>query len=107
MEKIFGGSPLAVLVRLIVISIVVGIVLSTLGWSPFDFFTRLQTIVIGLWNKGFDAFGSVGRWFVAGAIVVFPIWILLRLLGLAKGSSGPRPPGSLPPRSPSPFKDRS
>ena len=107
MERIFGGSPLGVLVRLVVLSIIVGVVLSALGWSPLDFIARLQTIVIGLWNMGFDAFGSVGRWFVAGAVIVFPIWLLLRLLGLAKGGGGPRPPGSAPPRSPSPFKERS
>lgn len=107
MERIFGGSPLAVLVRLVILSIVVGIVLSALGWSPLDFFARLQSIALGIWNMGFDAFGSVGRWFVAGAIVVFPIWLVLRLLGLAKGKSALRPPGGLPPRSSSPFRDRS
>jgi hypothetical protein len=107
MERIFGGSPLGVLVRLIVLSVILGIVLSALGWSPLDFVARLQSIVVGVWNMGFDAFGSVGRWFVAGAVIVFPIWLIVRLLGLAKSGTGPRPSGSAPPRSSSPFKERS
>lgn len=106
MERIFGGSPLAVLVRLVVISIVLGIVLSALNLSPLDFIANLQRIAIGLWNMGFDLFGSVGRWFVAGAVIVFPIWLIVRLLGLAKRPAGPRPPGAQPPRSPSPFRER-
>ena len=64
MERIFGGSPLAVLVRLVVISIILGIILATLGWSPTDFITRLQGMILGLWNMGFAAFGPVGSWFV-------------------------------------------
>jgi glucose dehydrogenase len=106
MERIFGGSPLAVLVRLVVISVILGIVLAALNISPLDFVANLQRMAIAIWNMGFDWFGSIGRWFVAGAVIVFPIWLIVRLLGLAKGGAGPRPPGSQPPRSPSPFKDR-
>ena len=73
MERIFGGSPLGVLVRLVVISVVLGIVLSALGISPLEFISSLQRIALNIWNMGFDWFGSVGRWFVAGAIIVFPI----------------------------------
>ena len=107
MERIFGGSPLAVLVRLVVLSLIVGIVLSALGISSLEFASSLQRMVLNIWNMGFDWFGSIGRWFVAGAAIVFPIWIVLRLLGMGKGSAGPRPPGSQPPRSSSPFKGRS
>ena len=107
MERIFGGSPLAVLVRLAVLSVIVGIVLSALGWSPLDFIARVQNLVRNVWNMGFDAFGSIGRWFVAGAVIVFPVWLLTRALGLAKSGTGPRPPANQPPRSSSPFKDRS
>lgn len=106
MERIFGGSPLGVLVRLVVLSVIVGIVLSALGWSPLDFIARLQSMALAIWNMGFDAFGSVGRWFVAGAVIVFPVWLLMRVLGLARSGTGLKPPGNQPPRSSSPFKDR-
>ena len=78
MERIFGGSPLAVLVRLVVLSLIVGIVLSALGISSLEFASSLQRMVLNVWNMGFDWFGSIGRWFVAGAAIVFPIWIVLR-----------------------------
>jgi len=34
--KVFGGSPLAVLLRLILVSILVGVVLAALGLDPYD-----------------------------------------------------------------------
>ena len=106
MERIFGGSPLAVLVRLAVISIVLGIVLSALDISPFDFVASLRRIAVGIWNLGFDWFGSIGRWFVAGAVIVFPIWLVLRLIGLAKGRAVPGPAASRQPTPPASAKDR-
>lgn len=106
MERLFGGSPLGVLVRLIVLSVIVGVVLSALGWTPQDFTARLQSMAVALWSMGFDWFGSVGRWFVTGAVIVLPIWLLLRVLGLAKGRTVARPTGSAPPRSSSPFRER-
>ena len=36
MTRIFGGSPLGVLGRLILVSILVGVMLSALGLDPFD-----------------------------------------------------------------------
>ena len=36
MERIFGGSPAAVLLRLIIISVIVGMVLKALGVRPQD-----------------------------------------------------------------------
>lgn len=99
MDRIFGGSPLGVLVRLAVISVVLGIVMSALDISPMQFVDSLRRIAIGIWNMGFDWFGSVGRWFVAGAVIVFPVWLAMRLLGLAKANQSDRSAGGPPPKS--------
>ncbi len=99
MERIFGGSPIGVLIRLAVISVILGIVMSALDISPMQFVDSLRRIAIGIWNMGFDWFGSVGRWFVAGAVIVFPVWLVMRLMGLAKSNSASRRPGSQPPKS--------
>ena len=40
--RFFGGSPGRVLVQLVVLSLVVGVVLSALGVSPFDIVNGLQ-----------------------------------------------------------------
>ena len=44
--KIFGGSPLGVLGRLILVSILVGVVLSALGLDPFDIFRSVERLIL-------------------------------------------------------------
>ena len=81
-DRIFGGSPLGVLIRLVLISIVVGIVLSAFGMTPADLFYRLDIILRRLYDMGFASIEWLFRYFLLGAVVVFPIWLLLRLFGL-------------------------
>ncbi len=54
--RFFGGSPLAVLGRLLLVSILVGVVLSVLGLDPFDILHSLERLAHTIWNLGFDAF---------------------------------------------------
>jgi hypothetical protein len=42
MERFLGGSPLGVALRLIIISVVVGIVLTALGYNPRDLATAIS-----------------------------------------------------------------
>ena len=44
MNRILGGSPLAVILRLAVLSIVVGVVLSVLGINPSNIVHRIREI---------------------------------------------------------------
>ena len=44
-DTIFGGSPFAVLIRLALISIVVGVVLSALGINLRNFFDRINELL--------------------------------------------------------------
>ncbi|HXZ23053.1 MAG TPA: DUF6460 domain-containing protein [Pseudolabrys sp.] len=83
--KIFGGSPLAVLARLVLLSILVGVILSALGLDPFDIVHSIERLIRTLWNMGFDAFRWLWRYFLLGAVIVIPIWILLRLLNAPRG----------------------
>ena len=78
----FGGSPFGVLVRLVLISIVVGIVLSALGLSPADLLYRLDIILRRLYDMGFHWVEWLFRYFLLGAVIVFPIWLIARLLGV-------------------------
>ena len=74
-----GGSPLAVLGRLALLSILVGVILSALGLDPFDIIHSVERLVRSIWNMGFDAFRWLWRYFLLGAIVVLPIWLVVRL----------------------------
>jgi hypothetical protein len=80
-----GGSPLGVLVRLILVSILVGVVLSALGLDPFDIVRSIQRMIRTLWDLGFDAFRWLWRYFLLGAVIVIPIWILMRLFNAPRG----------------------
>jgi hypothetical protein len=85
MTKVFGGSPLAVLVRLILVSVLVGVILSALGLDPFDILHSIERLFRSIWEMGFDAFRWLWRYFLLGAVIVIPIWLLSRLLGSPRG----------------------
>ena len=83
--KVFGGTPLGVLGRLILVSILVGVILSALGLDPFDIIQSIERLIRSIWNMGFDAFRWLWRYFLLGAVIVIPIWILMRLLNAPRG----------------------
>ncbi|MGE0230787.1 MAG: DUF6460 domain-containing protein [Flavobacteriaceae bacterium] len=80
LERVIGGSPGAVLLRLVVLSIVVGIVLSALGLDPRDILQSITRLIERIYNMGFDAVEWIIRYFLLGAVIVVPIWIVMRLL---------------------------
>ena len=85
MARWFGGSPLAVLGRLILASILVGVILAALGLDPFDIVRSLQRLLMHLWDMGFDAFRWLWRYFLLGAVIVIPIWLIMRLINGSRG----------------------
>lgn len=86
-RSIFGGNPAGVIVRLVLLSIAVGIVLSVLGITPQNFLERLNTIITNIYELGFGAFESILGYLLLGAMVVVPVWLILRLASARK-----RPP---------------
>jgi hypothetical protein len=82
--RFFGGSPAGVLLRLVVISFVVGIVLNALGVSPFDIIDGLRNLAWRIYMLGFDSIEWIFRYFLLGAVIVFPIWLIVRLLKLGR-----------------------
>lgn len=88
-KSIFGGNPLGVIIRLVLLSIAVGIVLSVLGITPQNFLERLNDIVTNLYNLGFDAFEWVLGYLLLGAMVVVPIWLVMRLASASRRSGPP------------------
>jgi hypothetical protein len=78
-SRFLGGPPLAVLVRVVLLSIVVGVILSAAGLDPLNILHSIEKLVRQVWNMGFDAVRWVWRYFLLGAILVVPIWLLVRL----------------------------
>ncbi len=79
-----GGPPGAVLLKLIFLSIVVGAFLAMLGLTPPDLLQGLRNLFHSLYNLGFGAIRRVGTYFIYGAVIVVPVWLVLRLLSGGK-----------------------
>ena len=78
--RFLGGQPLAVAGRLALLSILVGVILAALGLDPRDILHSLQELIARVWNMGFDAVRWLWRYFVLGAVLVLPIWFVMRVL---------------------------
>lgn len=87
MERFFGGNPVAVILKLVVMSVVVGIVLAALGLSPLQLIERLQRLVIRIYDMGFDAIDWAFQYFLLGAVIVIPVWFLSRLFKSTRKSN--------------------
>ena len=81
LQRLLGGSPGSVLVRLLFLSLLVGAFMALLDLTPFGLVDRVIRIVRDVFGLGFDALREVGRWIAYGAVIVLPIWFLGRLLG--------------------------
>jgi hypothetical protein len=82
MGKFLGGPPLSVAVRLLLLCVLVGFILSAMGFDPWNIWRSLQDLVRAIWNMGFEAIWWMWRYFLLGAVIVIPIWLIVRL---AKG----------------------
>ncbi len=80
-SRFLGGSPLAVVVRLILLSILVGVVLAAIGFDPWNIVRSIRLLFERLWDLGFDAVNWLWRYFLLGAVIVIPIWLLSRIFG--------------------------
>jgi hypothetical protein len=83
-NQILGGSPSSVVIRLVVLSLVVGVILSVLGFSPTDIVDSLTRLVRGIYEMGFGAVERVVRYVLLGAAIVIPVWLVIRIVSLAQ-----------------------
>ncbi len=84
-NRFFGGSPLSVIFRLVLLSILIGFVLHVFGFNPFNIIESIRSLIESLWNMGFDAIHWLWRYFVLGAIIVVPIWLIVRVVNTPRG----------------------
>lgn len=86
-ETFLGGSVLGVTIRLVLLSIVVGVILTALGITPENFFYQINVLLRRIYDLGFGAIESVLQYLVLGAMVVVPIWLIARLIKTAGRSN--------------------
>jgi Zn-dependent protease with chaperone function len=78
-RQFFGDNIGGTLLRLVLLSIVVGIVFSALGITPFNLVDQLERLIRNVMSMGFDAFSWAFKYFLLGALIVFPVWFVVRL----------------------------
>ncbi len=79
LTRFFGGSPISVIARLVLLSVVVGVIMAALGLDPANILASLKDLVFNLFHFGFDAVERMWRYFLLGAVIVFPLWLILRI----------------------------
>jgi hypothetical protein len=87
MDRFFGGKPIVVLLKLAIISLVVGIVLAALNLDAFQLLDSIRRLVVRIYEMGFDAIEWALQYFLLGAVIVFPIWLIARLVKTAGSRS--------------------
>jgi Family of unknown function (DUF6460) len=85
LSRFLGGSPLAVVFRLVLLSILAGVVLAAIGFDPWNIVYSIRKLIERIWDLGFDAINGLWRYFLLGAVIVIPIWLLSRLFGAPRG----------------------
>jgi hypothetical protein len=75
-----GGSPTSVGVRLVVVSFVVGLAMAMFGFEPESVYESALRAVNRAIEFGLSDFRHFGRILLTGAMVVVPVWFVLRLL---------------------------
>ncbi|MGA4554080.1 DUF6460 domain-containing protein [Methylorubrum aminovorans] len=84
LNRFLGGSPVAVFVKLLFLSVLVGAVMAMFGLTPGLLFWQLYDLSRSLIDLGLETFHDFGRWILAGAVVVVPIWFIARLLTVSR-----------------------
>jgi hypothetical protein len=79
-SRFVGGSPVTVLLRLIVVSFVVGFLLETFGFDPVGLLNEAVRAARHIIEFGLTDVRQIGRILSTGAMVVVPVWLVLRLL---------------------------
>jgi hypothetical protein len=79
LARFLGGSPVAVAVRLAVISFIVGALLVMWGFEPGDIIDGIVQLFHRLVDFALTDFHQFARVLLTGAIVVVPIWFIARL----------------------------
>ena len=80
LNRFLGDTPGRTLIKLIVLSFIVGAVMSAFNWYPMDIVRAVGDFISNLWELGFAALGRFGDYLVIGAVVVLPVFLIVRIM---------------------------
>ncbi|WP_274630116.1 DUF6460 domain-containing protein [Arvimicrobium flavum] len=79
LTRFLGDSPLKVLLKLVVVSFLVGLVMSAFGWTPLDIVYGIQALFERIWNMGFATLDRFLSYMLLGAAIVVPLFLIIRI----------------------------
>ena len=85
LTRFLGGPPGSVFLRLLFVCLIVGAFLMWLDIRPWDVFLGLKQLADRIWNLGFGALREIADYILAGAVLVVPVWVVLRLMNMRNG----------------------
>jgi hypothetical protein len=85
LTQFLGDSPLKVLLRLVVLSFIVGLILSAVNLDPWDIYSWIERMIRRIWAMGFDFVEEGLGYLIVGAIIVIPVFLLMRLFRMGGG----------------------
>ena len=83
LEGFLGGSPAAVALKLLLMSLVVGALMMWLEVRPADILVGVANFLRRIYALGFGAVRELIEYVAAGAAIVLPVWFLLRVLSVS------------------------
>lgn len=79
-NSLLGDTPGRVVIKLLIFSLLVGIVMTLLGWTPMDVIWKIIHFFTSLWSMGFAAFSKLFDVIIVGAAIVVPVFLIMRIL---------------------------
>lgn len=78
--RFLGDTPLLVALKLVVLSFLVGVVMAAFNLSAWNVVETLRDFAEWVWSLGFETFFRFVDYFILGAAIVIPVFLLMRLL---------------------------
>lgn len=78
-NRFLGDSPARTVLKLVVVSLIVGFLMAIFGVDPWDVVYSIRNFILDIWHSGFAALGRIGDYLILGATIVIPIFIILRI----------------------------
>lgn len=83
-QKPAGPAPAAQIIKIALLSLLVGVVLAAFGMTPWGFFHFLRDLFHDLFGHGIEALHRIAGYIVSGAMIVVPVWLILKFLSARK-----------------------
>jgi hypothetical protein len=80
LERLLGDRPGALIIKLGLISLFVGFLMSVFGFNASDLVRGAAEAVREVLRDGAGVFRQMGGYVLTGAAIVLPVWLILRLL---------------------------